>query len=82
MKRRDFLKGAAAIAIAPKLLGGLPVAPAAPELPVFPTGAFIYQDGGVLELGILRDTVYDGANDFKIFSETFEGTTWVTTADA
>lgn len=39
---------------------------------VFPAGAFVFADGGVLDLGIVRDSVLNAANDHMVFSESFE----------
>ncbi|MGY1712604.1 hypothetical protein ACI8AC_24150 [Geodermatophilus sp. SYSU D00758] len=39
---------------------------------VFPAGAFAFMDGGVLALGIVRDSVLNAANDHMVFSESFE----------
>lgn len=44
---------------------------------LFPEGSFIYLDGGVLELGIVRDSVLNQTNDFQIFGETFESVAFV-----
>lgn len=35
-------------------------------------GDFLNLDGGSLDLGIVRDSVLNGTNDFQIFAETFE----------
>ncbi len=32
----------------------------------------MYVDGGVLELGIVRDSTLNSHNDYQIFGETFE----------
>ncbi len=37
-----------------------------------PRRAFTFLDGGVLDLGIVRDWVLNAANDHMVFSETFE----------
>ena len=39
---------------------------------IFPEGAFIHVDGGMLELGLVRDSTLNSTNDFQIFGETFE----------
>ena len=44
---------------------------------LFPEGAFLYLDGGELELGIVRDSVLNSTNDFQIFGETFENVAFV-----
>lgn len=30
-------------------------------------------DGGVLDIGVVRDTIGDATNDFEVFHEVFEG---------
>lgn len=39
---------------------------------VFPEGTFLFLDGGELDLGLVRDSVLNGTNDYKVFLETFE----------
>ncbi|WP_091541072.1 major capsid protein [Modestobacter sp. DSM 44400] len=39
---------------------------------MFPAGAFQFMDGGTLDLGIVRDSELNAANDFEMFSEGFE----------
>jgi hypothetical protein len=39
---------------------------------LFAEGTFLYLDGGVLELGLVRDSVLNSTNDFEIFGESFE----------
>lgn len=40
-------------------------------------GAFLFLDGGTLDLGITRDSTLNSTNDYQIFSETFEGLAFV-----
>jgi len=42
------------------------------EWAMFPDGAFLYLDGGQLDLGILRDTVVSATNKFQTFFESWE----------
>jgi len=44
---------------------------------LFPEGSFIFLDGGILELGLVRDSVLNRTNDFQIFGESFEGVAYV-----
>jgi hypothetical protein len=44
---------------------------------VFHEGAHIFLDGGTLDLGIVRDSTLNAANDYQMFSETFEATAFV-----
>ena len=39
---------------------------------IFPEGAFIHVDSGVLELGLVRDSTLNSTNDFQLFGESFE----------
>lgn len=39
---------------------------------LFAEGTFLFLDGGVLDLGIIRDSTLVGTNDYKMFIETFE----------
>ena len=39
---------------------------------LFPDGAFLFLDGGQLDLGILRDTVVSATNKFQTFYESWE----------
>jgi CBS domain-containing protein len=54
---------------------------------LFVEGAFLHLDGGVLELGVVRDSTLNSTNDYQVFGETFEnvarigptqGALWVT----
>jgi len=40
---------------------------------VYPEGAWLFLDGGELNLGVIRDSTLVGTNDMLMFSETFEG---------
>lgn len=42
------------------------------EWAMFPEGAFLFLDGGQLDLGILRDTVVSATNKFQTFYESWE----------
>jgi len=42
------------------------------QLAIFPEGAFIHVDSGVLELGIVRDSTLNSTNDHQLFGESFE----------
>lgn len=39
---------------------------------LFPAGSMQFLDGGTLDLGLVRDSVLNAANDYMLFSETFE----------
>jgi hypothetical protein len=40
---------------------------------LFAEGTFLFLDGGTLDLGLVRDSILNGTNDYKVFLETFEG---------
>lgn len=40
---------------------------------LFAEGTFLFLDGGTLDLGIVRDSGLVGTNDYRMFTETFEG---------
>ena len=40
-------------------------------------GAFLFLDGGTLDLGVVRDSTLNAANDFETFAETFEAVAYV-----
>ncbi len=40
-------------------------------------GSFLHLDGGTLDLGIVRDTTTNAANNFRVFTETFENVAFV-----
>ena len=44
---------------------------------LFPEGSFLYLDGGVLELGIVRDSILNAQNNFQLFGESFENVAFV-----
>lgn len=67
---------------APATLGGgffnaissaaLPTFPTSVQWAMFPEGAWLFLDGGQLDLGIVRDSTLVRVNDYMQFSETFE----------
>lgn len=42
------------------------------QIALFPEGTFLHLDGGVLELGVVRDSTLNSTNDYQVFGETFE----------
>lgn len=46
--------------------------PTAVESFLYPEGAFLFLDGGTLDLGLIRDSTLTATNDLQFFSETFE----------
>jgi hypothetical protein len=54
---------------------------------IFPAGSWLFVDSGVLELGIVRDSVLNATNSYQIFGESWENAAgigvqslWVTSA--
>jgi hypothetical protein len=48
--------------------------PATVEWFLFHEGAHVFLDGGVLDLGLVRDSTLNETNDYRLFVETFEAT--------
>lgn len=46
--------------------------PTTAEWLLFHPGAFVFLDGGTLDLGIVRDSTLNSTNDYQTFTETFE----------
>ena len=40
---------------------------------LYPSGSWLFLDGGTLDLGIVRDSTLNSTNDVQAFAETFEG---------
>ena len=40
---------------------------------LFPEGAWLFLDGGAIDLGLVRDSTLNATNDYQLFAETFEG---------
>lgn len=47
------------------------------EWGLFHEGAWLYLDGGQLDLGLVRDSTLNRTNKYQLFAETFEGTAFV-----
>ena len=57
----------------PAISGGLlPAFPTTVQWALYPEGAWLFLDGGQLDLGIVRDSKLVRTNDYMQFSETFE----------
>lgn len=52
--------------------GTIPDFPKTVQFALYPEGAWLYLDGGTLDLGIVRDSSLIRSNDYMQFSETFE----------
>lgn len=46
--------------------------PSTVEVRMFPEGAWLFLDGGSLDLGLIRDSTLNNTNDVEMFAETFE----------
>ncbi len=57
--------------------GPLDAFPEEVQWALYPEGSFLFLDGGVLELGIVRDSVLNAENQFQIFGESFENVAFV-----
>jgi hypothetical protein len=62
--------------------GALDGYPTVVQWALFPEGAFIHVDGGVLELGLVRDSTLNSTNDFQFFGESFENVALLAPAQA
>ncbi len=40
---------------------------------LFPEGSFQFLDGGILDIGVVRDSLLNATNDYEVFVESFEG---------
>jgi len=81
--------GGTSQAFADESAGALDDFPNDVQWALYVEGEFLHLDGGVLELGIVRDSTLNSTNDFQVFGETFEnvarigptqGALWVTSA--
>jgi hypothetical protein len=52
--------------------GGIALFPANMIWYLFAEGTFAFMDGGTLDLGLVRDSVLNAANDYQLFVETWE----------
>jgi len=52
------------------------------QVALYPEGTFLHLDGGVLELGIVRDSTLNSTNDYQVFGETFENVARIGPAQA
>jgi hypothetical protein len=53
--------------------GDIPQFPTPFDSLLYPAGSFLFLDGGSLDLGLVRDSVLNTRNRYRMFSETFEG---------
>jgi hypothetical protein len=44
---------------------------------LYPEGSWLFTDGGTLDLGVVRDSVLNAGNNYRIFAETFENAVFV-----
>ena len=57
----------------PQVPGSLVNFPSTFHWYLFPEGSFLFLDGGTLDIGVIRDSDLVATNDYKTFTETFEG---------
>jgi hypothetical protein len=69
-----FLDGESGQVFGPQGDGPLVGWPSTVVTYLYPEGSWLFLDGGTLDLGIVRDSVLNGTNNFQMFSETFEAT--------
>jgi hypothetical protein len=55
-----------------QIAGALLGFPATVTFLIFAPGAYLFLDGGTLDLGIIRDSTMNNTNDLEIFAESFE----------
>jgi len=84
---KDDVTGGTSQGFADEAAGALDDFPDDVQYAIYPEGQFIGIDSGVLELGIVRDSVLNATNDFQVFGERFrnlamlgpaQGALWVT----
>jgi hypothetical protein len=68
----DPVTGGTSQAFADESAGALDDFPDVAQWALYVEGEFLHLDGGVLELGIVRDSTLNSTNDFQVFGETFE----------
>ena len=68
---KDDVTGGTSQGFAAEAAGALDDFPDDVQYAIFPEGQFIGIDSGVLELGIVRDSVLNATNDFQVFGERF-----------
>jgi hypothetical protein len=61
---------------------GLDGFPTSVQWALFVEGTFLHLDGGVLELGVVRDSTLNSTNDYQVFGETFENVARIGPAQA
>lgn len=85
----DDVTGGTSQGFAAETAGALDEFPDDVQYAIYAEGAFLGIDSGVLELGIVRDSVLNATNDFQVFGERFRNLTrlgpaqsalWVTQA--
>lgn len=83
----DDVTGGTSQGFAAEGAGALDDFPDDAQYALYPEGQFIGIDSGVLELGIVRDSVLNSTNDFQVFGERFrnlamlgpaQGALWIT----
>lgn len=77
MNRASFLRRAL-LAVGAVAVGKIPdFTPAHYVVESFPVSSYLYVDGGVFELGVVRDATIDITEPYRVFAETFENMAFV-----
>jgi hypothetical protein len=58
--------------LARQAAGAMNALPTTIEWAIFPAGSWLFVDSGVLELGIVRDSVLNATNSYQVFGESWE----------
>jgi hypothetical protein len=78
----NFAAGADQVPDASQAAGALDAFPDTIQWALYPEGAFLGIDMGVLELGIVRDSTLNATNDFQVFGERFRNLVRIAPAQA
>lgn len=74
--------GTSQVADASQAAGAIDALPDNVQWALYPEGAFLGIDMGVLELGIVRDSTLNSTNDFQVFGERFRNVARIAPAQA
>jgi len=78
----NFAAGTDQVPDASQAAGALDAFPDTIQWALYPEGAFLGIDMGVLELGIVRDSTLNATNDFQVFGERFRNLVRIAPAQA
>ena len=69
---KDDVTGGDSQGFADEAAGAIDDFPDTVQFPFYVEGEFLHLDGGVLEIGIVRDSTLNSTNDYQVFGESFE----------